>query len=169
MAIRPDFPTFNGTEPSFADISVFIDSPLAPLLPMVDIAAVNASTTVEVTKVKGASGGRAMKRTTGTKEEEASLTLYASGWQLFQRLLIPVSSRRGTQAIIGLTSFNIQVLHTPPTILNDPNIYEVQIRSCRIIGVSYADAEGSDAKKVELTLSTMEVASVVDGTEVVLL
>ena len=83
-----DYPILNGVAPSWADIIVRATPEGGALLDVKDIAAINTSCTVEVGEQRGASGGRVIRRTTGSVSYEASMTLYRSGYQKLLRNLV---------------------------------------------------------------------------------
>jgi len=164
-----DYPILNGIVPSYADIIVRASPAGAALIEMKDIAACNRSRTVEVGVQKGASGGRDMQRTTGVGGQEFTWTLYRTGYQQLFRALMnaaPASARRGNQVRVSLVHFGIQVQHTPP---GSVELFEYRVKGCRVIGDTMAHAEGPDADQVEVPLSVIEIADVIDGVEVVLL
>lgn len=163
-----DYPILNGIAPSWADIIVRCTPEGAPLIDVKDISAINTSATVEVGEQRGASGGRVMRRTTGSVSYEASMTLYRSGYQKFMRALSAAAASkglvRGNQHAIAMVHFDIQIQHTP---INDVEIYERVIRGCRCLGSAVNGAEGTDADTVEVTLSPLEIVDIIDGKEVV--
>lgn len=167
MPINNEFPVLDGVAPSWADIMIKA-SPLADgsLIDIKDIQAINTGTTVEFGEQRGASGGRVIKRTTGQVSQEASMTLYRSGYQKLLRALKSLAPKRGNQRAISLVHFNIQVQHTPP---GDTEIYEYRVKGCRIAGRNLNGAEGTDADLVEVPLNPIEIADVIDGEEVVML
>lgn len=166
MAVNNEYPVLDGMAPSFADISVKAKPNGAPLIEMVDIAAINTSSTLEIGEQRGASGGRVLRRTTGSKTDEASWTLYRSGAQKLLRSLMAIAPRRGNQALVSLVHFDIIVQHTPP---GDVEIYEYRLKGCRVSGRTLNSAEGTDAEQVEIPLSIGELVDIIDGVEVVLL
>ena len=161
-----DFPVLDGIAPSWADIKVNASPIGGSLLDIKDIQAINTGSTVEFGEQRGASGGRVMKRTTGSVSYEASMTLYRSGYQKLLRALKDLAAQRGNQRSVSLVHFNVQVIHTPP---NDVEIYEYRIKGCRIAGRNLNGAEGTDADLVEVALNPIEIADVIDGEEVVML
>lgn len=166
MSINNEYPVLDGVAPSWADIIVRATPAGAPLIEMKDIAAINTGTTVEVGEQRGASGGRVIKRTTGSVSYEASLTLYRSGYQKLLRALAAIAPVRGNQKAVSFVQFQIQVQHTPP---NSDEIFEYRLKGCRMLGRSMNSAEGVDADQVEVTLSVLEIADMIDGAEVVAL
>lgn len=164
MAVNNEYPVLDGIAPSWADIIVKATPKGAALIDIKDIAAINTGTTVEVGEQRGASGGRVIKRTTGSVSYEASITLYRSGYQKLVRGLMAIAPTRGNQKVISLAHFGIQVQHTPP---GDIEIYEYRLKGCRILGRSLNGAEGTDADQVEVPLSVIEIVDMIDGVEVV--
>jgi hypothetical protein len=166
MSVNNEFPVLDGIAPSWADIIVKASPVGAALIDIKDIAAINTGTTVEIGEQQGASGGRVIKRTTGSSKAEASITLYRSGYQKLLRGLKDLAPRRGNQRLISLVHFGIQVQHTPP---GDIEIYEYRIKGVRLKGRNLNSAEGTDADKVEVPLSVIEIADMIDGEEIVFL
>ena len=161
-----EYPILNGVAPSWADISVRISPNGGQLIEMVDIAAINTSRAVEVGLQRGASGGRVLNRTTGQGTQEASITLYQSGAKQLYRALMQLAPVRGNQRVISLVQFQIHQQWTP---LGSAEIYERIIKGCRVIGDTLNAAEGTDAQQIEVPLSVLEIADIIDGQEVVLL
>jgi len=167
MAINNEFPVLDGVAPSWADI-IIKASPVADgsLIDIKDIQAINTGSTVEFGEQRGASGGRVIKRTTGSVSYEASMTLYREGYQKLLRALKGSAPKRGNQRALAIVPFNIQVMHTPP---GSVEIFEYRIKGCRIAGRALNGAEGTDADLVEVQLNPIEIADVIDGEEVVML
>lgn len=163
MAVNNEYPVLDGMAPSFADITVKAKPNGAALIDMVDIAAINTNTTVEVGEQRGASGGRVLRRTTGSVSYEASITLYRSGYQKLIRALKDIATTRGNQKRVSPVAFDITVQHTPP---GDVEIYEYRLKGCRLLGRTMNSAEGTDAETVEVPLSVGEIVDVIDGEEV---
>lgn len=170
MAVNNAFPLYNGFAVSWADISVKITGTDIVLLSTEDIAAVHTGRTIEVGQQRGATGGRKKKRTLGSAEQEASITLYRDGYQKFLRTLVATAEAqgyvRGNEVLISPVSFDMQILHTP---FNDPEIYDRRVLGARVIGDTLDGAEGTDADQVEVPLDVMKIVDMIDGKEVVLL
>ncbi len=162
-----DFPVLDGITPSYADIKVTFSGTDLTILEMDDIKSINTGTTVEVGEKRGASGGRVMKRTTGSAKYEASATLYREGYQkLLRQLKGKAPLRRGNQRAISLVHFQVKVSHTPP---GSTEVFEYVIKGCRLLGRDLNSAEGNDADTVDIKLNPIEIADIIDGEEVVLL
>lgn len=164
MPANNDFPVLDGVAPSWADVIVRLATTGGDLLEMKDISAINSGRTLEVGVAKR--GGRDHKRTTGALSQEASLTLYREGYQKLLRGLKAAAPVRGNQRILSLVHFHIQFQHTPP---GSVEIFERRIKGCRVTTDALNSAEGTDADTVEVGLSVIEIADVIDGEEVVLL
>lgn len=164
--ISNDYPVLDGIAPSWADIIVRISPDGAPLIEMKDIVAINTGTTVEVGELRGASGGRVIKRTRGAVSYEASMTLYREGYQKLCRGIMGLAPLRGNQRLVSLVHFQVQVQHTPP---GSSEIFEYRVKGCRMLGRTANGTEGVDADQVEVSLSPIEIADVIDGVEVVML
>ncbi len=170
MAINNEFPTYNGIAPSWSDISCKITGTDIPLLVVTDVAGVNSSRSLEIGEQRGASGGRVMKRTTGSASNEASLNLYRDGFDEYIRRLVAAAEAqgkvRGNEILISLVHFDFHYLFTPP---GSTKIYERRFKGCRYMGDTMNSAEGTDADQVECPLSVIKIADMIDGKEVVLL
>jgi hypothetical protein len=156
-----DFPLIDGVAPSWADVAVRISGVGIPLIEMGDISALSSSWTVEVGEQR--EGGRVIKRTRGSVSYEASMTLYASGYQKLLRGLASAAVLTGNQRAISLVTFNIIQMWTPP---GGIDISQRIIKGCRILGNTQDSSEGTDAMQYELPLSPIAIVDVIDGVEV---
>ncbi len=136
------------------------------LLEMKDIKSISTGTTLEVGEQRGASGGRVIKRTTGTGKAEASAELYYSGYVKFIRTLKSVAPKRGNQRILGLVHFGFTLIWTPP---GSDEIFESRIKGCRFMGRESNPTEGNDAHTIPIKLGPLEVVDMCDGEECVLI
>lgn len=161
-----DYPIVNGVACSWADIVCKATPEGGAIIDVKDIAAVNISRTVEVGEQRGASGGRVMRRTTGSVSYEMSITFYRSGYQKFIRELAKLATARGNQKAISLVHFGFQVQHTPQ---GSDELYDRRAKGCRLLSDAFAHAEGVDADQIEVGVSVIEVVDMVDGEEIVLL
>lgn len=164
MPANNDYPVLDGISPSWADVIVRASPAGAPLLDVKDIAALNTNASVDVGQQKA--GGRVMKRTTGESSFEASWTLYHDGYVKFIRGIKSLMPRRGNQRLITLVHFGIQIQWTPP---GSVEIFERRIKGARILGSALNGAEGTDANKIEMSLSPIQIVDMIDGEEVVIL
>lgn len=172
-------PLINGFAPSWCDIAVRISGG-GPLIELGDIAAIDYNGSVEVGEQR--EGGRVTNRTRGSSSYEASMTLYASGYQKLLAGLITAAPVRGSQSLLSLAVFTINIQFTPPTgggvvgqalgaaagALGVGGIFETRLKGCRVLGRNVSAAEGNDAQKIEVPLSVIEIADVINGREVVL-
>ncbi len=170
MALNNEYPTVNGVATSWADIVVTGTPEGGPQIDIKDIAAISTSRTVEVGEQRGASGGRVTRRTTGQVSYEGSITFYRSGYQKFLRSMVAAAKAqglvRGNQIAISPVVFGLQIQHTP---LGSDEIYDRRAKGCRVLGDTLDAAEGTDADQIEVPLSIIEIADILDGEEVVLL
>ncbi len=160
------YPILQGIAPSFADIALKITPTDGPILETKDFAALSSSRTVEVGEQRGASGGRVMRRTTGSISYEGSITFYRSGYQVFMRELAKLAPSRGIQKAVSLVHFGVQIQHMP---FGDTEIYDRRWKGCRVLGDTHDNAEGTDADQIEVPVSIIEIVDVIDGKEIVLL
>jgi hypothetical protein len=167
--VNQAYPSLNDFEPSWADIQLtFTVNGGGLALGMTDIAGLKWGRKVEVGEKRGASGGRVMARTTGQGSQEASATLYRPGLRALTKALAnaPNIQTRGNQLLIGLVSFDIDIFHSPP---GEVEVYHTRIKGCRYLGESDDMKEGFDPDKVEINLNPIEIANIINGSEIVLL
>jgi hypothetical protein len=158
------YPVLDGVAPSWADIAVRITPNGGNLIEMGDIQSISSGSTVEVGEQR--EGGRLIKRTTGSVSHESSMTLYKSGWRKLLQGLAASAPSRGNQRRVSLVHFSLNIQWTPP---GSADIFERRIKGCRILGNANDSSEGTDAALIEVPLSPLEIADVVDGVEYVLL
>lgn len=161
-----DYPILDGVTPSWADIVVRATPYGGSLIETKDIAAINTSRSVEVGEQRGTSGGIVTKRTTGAASQEASWTLYYSGYHQLMRALVDLAPQRGNQYRISLVHFDIQMQWTP---YGADDIFERRLQGVRVVGDTINPAEGTEAQQVEVPLSVIRIVDVIDGKEIVLL
>lgn len=163
MAINQAFPILNGVPPSWADMSCKAIPSGVAIFDMADVAAINHGTTVEKGEQRGLSGGRVLKRTTGSQSHEGSITFYRDGFQRAMAALSALAPVRGNQRAMGLVQFDLIIQHTPH---NNPDIFEVRLKGVYFLGDSMSHAEGTDADKVEVALSIGERVHMINGVEI---
>ncbi len=167
VALSQEYPLYDGVAPSWSDVKTVLNITGGGTVDDIDYAAFKFGTVVTFGEQIGASGGRVIRRTTGSKKDTLTATYYKSGLRKLLRALIPHAQVRGNQRLVGLVHFDVVTLHSPP---GDPDgIYEQIARGCRLTKIDGGWQEGDDADKVELDLSPLEVAFKIDGVEVVLL
>jgi hypothetical protein len=166
MPLNNSYPLLNGVAPSFADVVLKITPDGGPVLTTEDFAALSDGRTVEVGEQRGASGGRVMRRTTGSISYEASITFYRSGYQKLYREMAKLAPSRGNQKVISVVTFAVQIQHTP---FGSDEVFDRRWRGCRILGDALSLAEGTDADQIEVPVSVIEIVDVIDGQEIVLL
>jgi len=149
---QQSYPSLNDIEPSWADIALTLPIAGGASVSTEDFAAVKWSDKVDVGIVRGASGGRKKRRTTGQYDCDASITFYSSGWTLFQAALAAVNEK------ISLVVFDALIQYTPP---GATTIKKVKLVGCRVVGRGEDASEGTDAIKNEVPLSVMRIE--VDG------
>lgn len=164
MAANNDYPVYNGIAPSWADVIVRLTGTDVPLLEAKDIVSLDDSSTVEVGETNA--GGRVMKTTTGKGKNEASFKLYREGHNRLLRGLLSAAPARGSQKILSLVHFDVEIQFTPP---GSDEIFLKRWKGCRVVGDAESGAEGTDAQQVDVTLHVKEIVRVIDGVEVVLL
>jgi hypothetical protein len=176
-----DNPLINGFAPSWCDIAVRISPGGGPLIELGDIASIDYNASVELGEQR--EGGRVVNRTRGSVSYEASMTLYASGYQKLLAGLVAAAPLRGSQSLLSLAVFSINIQFTPPTgggvagqaigavagALGVGGIFETRLKGCRVIGRNISAAEGNDAQQVEVPLSVIEIVDVIGGKEIVLI
>lgn len=164
MAITNSYPVLNGIAPSWADVAISITPDGAAIVKADQVKSLNSSRKVEVGVQK--QGGRPYKRTTGDASCEGSIVFYRDGYDELIRQLVLIAPKRGNEYLISLVFFTVQVQHTPP---GSVKIYERLWEGVRIVGDTVNGAEGVDADEVEVPVSIMQIADMIDGKKVVLL
>lgn len=164
--INNEFPVFDGIAPSWADLQIKVKGKSTALLDMRDVKEIKTGSTLEFGEQRGVSGGRVIKRTSGSLKNEASWVLYHSGWVKLVRNLKALAPLRGNQRVLRYVHFDLQYLWTPP---GDVDIYETRIKGCFVSGRTLNGAEGVEATTIEVPLSPLVVADVIDGEEIVIL
>jgi hypothetical protein len=164
--VNQSFALLDDIAPSFADIAMEIKGIGTPVLKTLDFKAINTGCQVDIGKLRGASGGRVRRRTTGQVEYSASITIYRQGWQALLKNLGPIMPTRGSQRIWGLVHCSIVYFWTPP---GSVEIFETRIKSARFKGRDLASAESTDPDELEIALDPGEIADVIDGIEYVAL
>lgn len=153
---------------SWANAKIAITPYSGVTLDEADIAAISHSGSVELGVQK--SGNRVKARTEGEASYEASITFYRSGLKKLRDALVaaaPEHAIRGNQIRLSLVGFDVDIDHSAP---GAASIQHTRIKGCRLIGYTDDMAEGPDADQIEIPLSVIEVANVLDdGREVVLL
>ncbi len=154
------FPSVQGQESSWADITATFNIPGGATVGLVDIEGIKWSRKVEVGESRGASGGRVMKRTAGSESVEASATMTRSGVaQLVEALEVAAMDGgfvRGNEVIISGVAFDILIQHTPS---GDSRIYTAKLSGCRYLGDSDDNKQGNEADMIELTLNPIKIAT----------
>lgn len=168
MLANNEYPVLDGIAPSWADVICKIAAPGAPTLDMKYFKSINTGRSVEVGEQRA--GGRVMRRTTGQGSQTASATLYREGFNILLELLAAAAEAqgftRGNQLLVSLVHFGLELRHTPP---NSVRIYCRRVKGCRYLKDDLNGAEGADADTVDIDLSPIEVADVINGKEVVLI
>ncbi len=150
-----EYPTLNEVEPSWADVTITIALYNGPTVSTPDIAGIKISDKVDIGIVRGTSGGKKRKRTTGQLDNDASITFYQSGWVLHRDALASVAPVNvAGQRQISLVGFDIMYQFTPP---GSTKIFSLKVVGCRVVGRSFEGAEGPDAQKIEIPLNIMDI------------
>ncbi len=166
-----NYPSVNENEVSWADIDTTIILTGGKTIRTADYEGIKCNSEVKKGDVRGASGGRVVKRTTGEKTDAGSATFLRSGLRTLMRDLKDAAKTLGFVDSAGRprlsqVAFTLNVKHSVP---GDPAIYTVIMRGCTLCKVDMSMAVGPDADKVELDLNPIEVSWLVDGEECVLL
>lgn len=166
---QDEFPLVQDEEPSWANIAVTIDVLDGETVETADFAGIKWDRGVEVGEKRGASGGRVMARTGGQGSQNASATMYRGGLRRLRRALKNAAKAkgfvRGNQVIIGRVAFDVLIQHS---FFGSDDIHETRLRGCRYLGDADDMAEGPDADQVEITLNPIEIITLDEGDEVVL-
>jgi len=164
-----EYPLYDGFAPSWADFILKLQPTGVALLTARDVKSLNSGSTVEVGTQMA--GGRPRQSTVGSISHEASMTLYLSGAQSFERLLKEAAIaagyvRDGGVAQLSLVQFQIDYLFTPP---GSVAIWERRLKGVRLLSEVEAPAEGTDATTCDYKLFVTERVKVIDGVECALL
>lgn len=160
-------PVLNGVAPSWSETrcSAHVDGG-ASIDIAVDWKAINWESKVERGEQRGASGGRILKRTTGQVSNTADAELYASGFRELVAALAAVAPKDSSgRPQVSKVSFDLQIQHA----MSDSDIYETQLRGCRLDKFGGKLAEGVEANMVSIDLNPIQIIEKVNGQEVVLL
>ena len=148
-----NFPTVNGHECSWSDITIDVGIPGAENIKVVDCEGIKHSGKVERAVSRGTSGGRPMKKTAGSVTYEASITLTRSGLIALITALAEaaraIGAVRGNEVIISAVQFTVLVQHTP---LGDTAVYATKLEGCSLDEDSEDNKQGNDADVIEVTL-----------------
>lgn len=144
-----EFPTLNGTEPSWSDISISFPIHDGQTIKTSGIKSIKWSDKVEVGEGRGTSGGRKSRRSTGKYTCEATVEFYRTGLQLFVDALKQKNTR------VSLVTFDILILHTPP---GESGIFTTKLLGARMLGRAFdTDDESVDLDTVEVALDVMSI------------
>lgn len=164
MPANNNYPSYNDIAPSWADAVVRISPDGLPVITVEDIKGVNSNVSLEAGRQMA--GGRTMKFTAGTVNNEASLILYLSGWRTLVKGLVDAAPQRGTRYLLRYVRFGVNYIYTP---VGETEIYERRLLGCCISGMPRNGAEGSDAAETEVPLLVTEIVDVVGDKEIQLL
>lgn len=144
-----EFPTLNGVEPSWSDISIAFPIHDGQTVKTTGIKSIKWSDKVEVGEGRGTSGGRKSRRSTGKYTCEATVEFYRTGLQSFVEALKQKNTR------VSLVTFDVIILHTPP---GETGIFTTILKGARLLGRSFdTDDESVDLDTVEVALDVMLV------------
>lgn len=164
MPANNNYPTYNGIAPSWADAVVRITPTDLAAVTVEDIKGINSNVSLETGQQRA--GGRVMKFTAGSSNNEASLILYLSGWRALVMALKDAAPLRGDARILRYVHFDVNYVFTP---VGETEIYERRLRDCFLAGMPMNGAEGTDAIEVEAPIMVKEIIDVVGGENVQLL
>lgn len=160
-------PTLNGIAPSWSDIALTLNVLGGGSSPQVDWKSIDWDSKVERGEQRGVSGGRVLKRTTGSKTDTATAEVYRSGLRDLKRALMTVAPKDDAgRPMLSKVTFDLIIQHS---FEDDPSIYEVQLKGCHLDGTTGKHAEGNDAETVPIALNPIEIVEKIDGVDTVLL
>jgi len=169
LAVSQQYPTLNGNAPSWTDIIITLNVSGGVTVRNVDIKSIKWSTKVERGEQRGASGGRVLKRTTGSVTHEGSWEIYKSGLKTIVGAIsaAPGVLTRGSAKLISVVDFDISIAHDTP---GDPDIVREVMQGCRLSSFESSMTEGDDAEIVPMDLAPIRNYMILaDGTIVELL
>lgn len=142
--MEQEYPTLNGIEPSWADLSVSF--PIYGGITHITkgIKGVKWNDGVEVGEVRepGSRGG-VVKTTTGRYSCECSMTFYRSAWRQFKKALAQKNKR------ISIVGFDLIILHTPP---GEEEIYNTKLSGLRVLTRGQDMTEGVEPDTIEIAM-----------------
>lgn len=148
------YATLQGIAPSWADIGASFSIVGGKILDTLDFADLKFDADNDIGEQRGPSGGRVIRRTTGSLKLSGSMTLYRTGDRVFLAALAEKAPKRSGLAQIGLVHFDILAQWTPP---GETGIYEVTLQSCRVKKRGGSSSEGADPEKISYDLSIGEI------------
>jgi len=158
-----DFPTLDGIDPSWADVSLTLSVYGGSILSTLDVVAIKSGAKVDVGEKK--IFGRVVATTTGSVSSEGSLTVYRSGHLKLLTALMEKAPEKNGQLLVSLVHFDILYELTPP---GSDLIFRRKMKGCRLIGDNHDMKDGTDPDQVECPLHVKQVVNIINGREVVL-
>lgn len=160
-----------GRAVSWSDVNIIANILGGIALGTVDIKSISHESVVSVGEQMGASGGRVLKRTTGSVKNTGSATYYRSGLRDLKRALVPVAQAAGYvnglgQVQLGRVTFDHIIGYSW---VDDPEIYLIKLLGCRLFKDSGKHEEGDDPNTVDIDINPLQIVDVIDGVDTVLL
>lgn len=160
--------TLNERAVSWSDIAFTLDIPGAPQMPVIDIKSLDFEGAVTRGEQRGASGGRVLKKTSGSLKNTCSATFYTSGLDEVIDAFSAIAPKDSAgRPQLSKVTFSMVVKHT---FEGEDRIRTVKINGCNLDKIAEKHAEGDDAATIDSDLSPLEIVYVNRaGQDVVLL
>jgi len=156
VAVSQAQPTLNGFTPSWTDIKTTFEVDGGETVADVDYSDIKHATKVSVGEQRGPSGGRVMRRTTGSKTLTAAATFYQDGLEKLQSALAssPLAVTRGDEVDVSTVPFDILIMWSMP---GDAQIRQVRLLGCRLLGDDATYTEGDEPNKSAVDLNPISI------------
>lgn len=147
--------TLNGRALSWSDIKITANIVGGPSMPQIDIKSINFEGAISRGFQVGASGGRRLKKTSGSLTNTCDATFYTDGMDEFIDAIAAVAPKNsGGQAQLSKVSFDFVIKHT---FEDESQIRTVTIKGCNLDKLAEKHGEGDDAATIDTDLSPMEI------------
>jgi len=164
--------TLDGRAVSWSEIAVTANFRGATSLPLIGVKSIKADSKVDRGEKRGASGGRVVARTTGSLTNSGSATFYASELDNLKAILAAAAAEAGFfngdgHVQLSRIGFDITITHDWA---DDPTgMYVREYLGCHLDSESVNDAEGNEAKTIDVDINPLQVVAVINGVRTVLL
>lgn len=148
MPVSPPFPRspdVNGMRTSYCSIELGIDG-----IPVIGVDSINYRDTHEIGKIRGTSA-LPIGRTKGNGDAEGDITVYQADWNA---ILLPKLTLGGSVGFAEL-AWPVKIVYAEQ--LNPQDTVTDRLVGVRFTAPDIANAQGTDATKVKLTLNIMQI------------
>lgn len=164
--------TLDGRAVSWSEISITANFRGAASLPLIGVKSLKGSTKVDRGEKRGASGGCVVARTSGSLTVTGSGTFYASELANLKSILTAAAIEAAAvnsdgHVQLSKIGFDMTITHSYD---DDPTgIYIREWLGNHLDGEDFSDAEGNEAKTVDVELNPLRIVDVINGVRTVLL